>query len=258
MENITEIIRKTSVGYANFLKKGWSKGILYKIGLLFLVMLLWPLALISLCWYAYHKFDKPITSWVAVAGVILVTLPLTLGWIGGITDRSPNNKTASTRTSSGSDCVGPDGKHIGLGKEDCEKFNNVWKNGQQAKQPDTTANHYVFDVPSLIGKDLDGIVAMLGTPKGQDPTEQQIQLGVTEWDKTFVKDGKELLVTYTTSNRKVVDFFISTDDPSGSTTDTEHLLQMGNLQENDPKYKVEFVKAIKNPSSFTGIKVIPN
>ena len=62
---------------------------------------------------------------------------------------------------------------------------------------------------------------------------------------------------YTISNRKIVDFFISTDDPSGVTKDTTHLLKLGNLKQNDPKYKVEFVKAIKNPSVFTGVKIIP-
>ena len=115
----------------------------------------------------------------------------------------------------------------------------------------------VFDIPFLVGKNLDGVIAVLGTPKGQDPTAQQIQLGAKEWDKIFIKDNKELLVTYTISNRKIVDFFISTDDPSGVTKDTTHLLKLGNLKQNDPKYKVEFVKAIKNPSVFTGVKIIP-
>lgn len=115
-----------------------------------------------------------------------------------------------------------------------------------------------FDVPSLVGKDVDEVIATLGEPQGQDPTALQIQQGVKEWDKTFVKDGKELLVTYTISDRKIVDFFISTDDPSGVTTDKENLLVIGNLSENDPKYTVEFVKAIKDPDSYTGVKVIPN
>ena len=117
----------------------------------------------------------------------------------------------------------------------------------------------VFDVPSLVGKNLDGVIAVLGSPtKSIDPTALQIQMGVKEWDKSFTKDDKELLVTYTISNKKIVDFFISTDDPSGVTKNTAHLLQLGNLKQNDPRYKVEFVKAIKDPSSFTGVKAIPN
>ena len=129
---------------------------------------------------------------------------------------------------------------------------------RQAGNQQSQSAKSTFDVPSLVEKDLDGVIALLGEPQGQDPTALQIQQGVKEWDKTFVKDNKELLVTYTISNRKVVDFFISTDDPSGITTDKENLLRIGNLSENDPRYTVEFVKAIKDPNSYTGVKAIPN
>ncbi|OGM08140.1 hypothetical protein A2159_01870 [Candidatus Woesebacteria bacterium RBG_13_34_9] len=125
------------------------------------------------------------------------------------------------------------------------------------QQTETQSVNPIFDVPSLIGKDLDGISAILGTPQGQDPTKLQIQQGVKQWDKVFNKDGKELLVTYTITDKKIVDFFISTDDPSGKTTDKTHLLQLGNLIEYNSKYTVEFVKAIEDPSSFTGVKIIP-
>ncbi len=122
----------------------------------------------------------------------------------------------------------------------------------------TQISQYIFDIPTLVGKDLKGVSAILGAPKGIDPTAQQIKLGATEWDKTFEKDGHKLLVTYTISNKKIVDFFIETDDSSGITQDTAHLLQLGNLQLSDPKYRVEFVKTIRDPSRFTGVKVLPN
>lgn len=129
---------------------------------------------------------------------------------------------------------------------------------EKQTQSQLTNDKYVFDVPALIGKDKNGVITVLGNPQGQDPTALQIQQGVKEWEKGFVKDGKDLLVTYTISTGKIIDFFISTDDPSGSTTNTVHLLQIGNLRENDPRYRVEFVKAIKTPGSLTGVKVIPN
>ncbi|OGH15917.1 MAG: hypothetical protein A2869_00330 [Candidatus Levybacteria bacterium RIFCSPHIGHO2_01_FULL_40_58] len=119
------------------------------------------------------------------------------------------------------------------------------------------APKYVFNVPSLVGKDLDGVISVLGTPEGQDPTAEQIRLGAKEWDKTFVKDGKELMATYTISDRKIVDFFISSEDPSGATKDKSYLLEIGNLNENDSRYKVEFVKTLKDPSLFTGVKIMP-
>ncbi len=126
-----------------------------------------------------------------------------------------------------------------------------------ASSKNSQVTQYVFDIPSLVGKDLNGVIAVLGTPKGQDPTAQQIALGAKEWDKSFVKDGKKLLVTYTISNRKIIDFFLNADDPSGKIKNTTHLMELGNLKQNDPRYKVEFVKVLKDPSSFTGVKIIP-
>jgi len=130
-------------------------------------------------------------------------------------------------------------------------------NTSSASPKNSQVIQYIFDIPSLVGKDLNGVIAVLGTPKGQGPTTQQIALGAKEWDKTFVKDGKELLVTYTISNRRIVDFFISADDPSGKTKNTTRLMELGNLKQNDPRYRVEFVKVLKDPSSFTGVKIIP-
>jgi len=123
-----------------------------------------------------------------------------------------------------------------------------------------TNKQYVFDVPALVGKNIDEIRVILGEPedgKLKEPNDQQIELGTTEWNNTFEKGGKELLVTYNIKTRKVIDFFISTDDSSGATDNTRHLLELGNLTENDPRYKIEFVKAFIKPSVFTGVKAIP-
>lgn len=116
---------------------------------------------------------------------------------------------------------------------------------------------YVFDVPALMSKDIDGVKAVLGKSKGLEPNSEQVRLGVKEWDATFEKEGKELLVTYNIGTKQIKDFFISSDDPSGKTSNKNHLLELGNLKENDPTYKIEFVKALREPSSFTGIKVSP-
>ena len=116
---------------------------------------------------------------------------------------------------------------------------------------------YVSDIPSLVGKDITGAKDALGTPKDKEPTAQQIKLGAKEWSLTFEKEGKELLVTYDTASGRVKDYFIGTDDPSGKTKDKSHLLELGNINEGDSRYKVEFVKAFNDPSVFTGVKVIP-
>ena len=111
----------------------------------------------------------------------------------------------------------------------------------------------------MVGKNVDEIKTILLPYKNKtlEPTDQQITLGAKEWDMEFTKDGKDLLVTYNINSRQIVDFFISTDDPSGKTKDKSHLLEIGNLSENSEEYKVEFVAAIIDPSSFTGAKASP-
>lgn len=116
---------------------------------------------------------------------------------------------------------------------------------------------YVFDIPTLLGKDVDRVKNALGEPLGKEPSQQQLSLGIKEWSLTFKNNNQELLVTYNPNTRKVIDFFISTDDPSGKTKDKLHLLEIGNLIENDSRYKIEFVKTITDSSSFTGVKIIP-
>ena len=116
----------------------------------------------------------------------------------------------------------------------------------------------VFDIPTLIGKSINGVVTVLGKPAGIDPTQEQINMGITQWDKTFTKKGTKLLVTYQIKNKKIIDFYIETDDPSGKTVDMSRLLNLGNLLVDDPRYKVEFVQSIADPNSYTGVKIIPN
>lgn len=118
---------------------------------------------------------------------------------------------------------------------------------------------FVFDVPSLVGKNLDEVKAALSSyqKKTLEPTEEQIKAGIKDWEMEFEKDGKSLLVTYEISTKKIKDFFISTDDISGKTKDKVHLSALGNLKEGDSRYRVEFVKAFADPAYFTGVKIIP-
>lgn len=117
----------------------------------------------------------------------------------------------------------------------------------------------VFDVEALYGKNINEIRVVLGKPTDgdyTDPTAKQIQLGTKEWSNTFKKDKYELLVTYNVSNKEVIDFFVSTDDPSGATKDTKKLEKILNIQ-NSTNFTIEPIKTLKDPSVYTGIKVIP-
>ncbi|MDD5759887.1 MAG: hypothetical protein PHI06_12490 [Desulfobulbaceae bacterium] len=119
----------------------------------------------------------------------------------------------------------------------------------------------VFDVPSLLGKNINQIRTALGTPTyDKEPTKLQLSLGVTEWDKSWEREGADLLVTYNIKTKKVIDFFIGGVDPSGSTNDKKLLLDVAGLKEGDPKYKLEFVEVRvpkPEPGFYTGVKVMP-
>lgn len=115
----------------------------------------------------------------------------------------------------------------------------------------------VFDVPSLIGKNIDEVRKILGKPtdKEIDPSKAQLKMDLDSWDNNFEKDGYSLLVTYNPQNRKVIDFFISTKDPSGITSDYSDLLKVCNITNDNTKYTVEPVPTIKDDTKYTGIKI---
>jgi hypothetical protein len=114
----------------------------------------------------------------------------------------------------------------------------------------------VFDVPSLFNKNIDEVKQVLGKPENYpEPSAEQIKLGTKTWEKTFKKEGFELLVTYNISDKKVTDFFVSANDEIYNKADKARMLLLTNTQENSLSYSVEFVKAIKDPSKFTGILI---
>jgi hypothetical protein len=140
----------------------------------------------------------------------------------------------------------------------CTKKEETANNQTQEQQKE----QIVFDVPALLEKNIDEIRQVLGNPTDGnfiDPTEDQLKLSGDkdmEWSNTFKKDGRELLVSYGSRSRKVIDFFISSDDLDQN-KDKEQVMNWGNVQNDDSRYSLEFVNALKDPNLFTGIKITP-
>lgn len=140
---------------------------------------------------------------------------------------------------------------------------NELKEEKQFQQPVISSQLPVvkaatFDVPALLGKSLTQVKTTLGQPDVA-PTPPAKYDG-KDWEITWEKDGNDLMVSYDVKTLKVIDFFISTDDPSGKTKDTDRLLKIGNLMANDPRYQVKFVPVLKSyndPGSYTGVTVTP-
>jgi hypothetical protein len=117
---------------------------------------------------------------------------------------------------------------------------------------------FVFDVPSLIGKNIDEIRKVLGKPSENEiePTKLQMKMKFDSWDNSFEKEGRTLYVTFNPQNRQVIDFFIGTTDASGSTSDYSDLFQICNVTNDDSNYTIEPVPTIKDNSKYTGIKIV--
>jgi hypothetical protein len=80
-----------------------------------------------------------------------------------------------------------------------------------------------FDVPALVGKNIDQVQAILGRPESEDePTN-----GKPCWERAFVRDTMLLTVRYVAATRRVVAFYISTRH--GQTADSTALRALANL-----------------------------
>lgn len=120
----------------------------------------------------------------------------------------------------------------------------------------------VFDVPSLVGMSIDQVRTTLGPPDDDpemvEPDSLQRQNGIDEWDNQWDRDGVVLLVTFTSSSREVVDFFIVAPRPMQNVpADREELLTLGTLADGTSAYRIDFVTTPKDPDVVTGVKVTP-
>jgi len=136
--------------------------------------------------------------------------------------------------------------------------NRTPSQSQSAAKQSTQA--MIFDVASLVGKNIDQIREILGSPKDgaqTEPTAQQKELGTTQWDNQWDKDNVNLLVTFDPNTRKVIDFFVAFDDHDLTAAQQPDILAAGNLKQNASSYTIKFVKEQKDPSKYTGVTATP-
>jgi hypothetical protein len=133
----------------------------------------------------------------------------------------------------------------------------------------------VFDVPALVGKNIDQIRTTLGPsddPQTQEPNDEtvnrwrlQTSLGheadQDEWANSFTRNERDLLfITFNSRTREVKDLFLGGDHAAATNPDSrgavKTLMQKGNLSADDPRYRVQAVKA-RNAPGITGITITP-
>lgn len=108
-----------------------------------------------------------------------------------------------------------------------------------------------FDIPSLIGKNIDQVRKVLGKSDDTfpDPSRPSVK-GYTNW---YHKNGQELLIDFNPHTRKITRFYIHPDVPYDN---LEDVMKVGNLD------SIETMNYIIEPgysflgSSYRSIKVI--
>lgn len=106
-------------------KKKWYKTWWGILAIIFLFPIFLMAFLTRLIWKQNWKVQTRVIAIALLWGVVLV---------GGSLHKD-TNQAAVVDT----ECIGPDGKRIGLNPEECEKFNNAWKNKPQ--ETVTTSNN---------------------------------------------------------------------------------------------------------------------
>lgn len=112
-----------------------------------------------------------------------------------------------------------------------------------------------FDIPALIGRNIDQVAAALGNGDGNNEREMASQgEDAATWSWTN-SDGHGLMAVYRISTRRVTSFLL--DSPVGPTQDTDYLYALGNLQRLATSYSSLPIPAADEPGYFTGVKVTP-
>jgi len=108
---------------------------------------------------------------------------------------------------------------------------------------------FTYDIPALIGKNIDQADKELGVTIGStpEPPNNQSEPGGTKWHRIYMEDKHALIINFNAFTREVISYVLEGDNK-------ETLLEVGNLSENDAKYKIE---QLNDEIGMLGIKIIP-
>ncbi|MBX0288954.1 hypothetical protein K3G63_00805 [Hymenobacter sp. HSC-4F20] len=114
-----------------------------------------------------------------------------------------------------------------------------------------------IDVPALVGRNIDQVRRVLGTPReardqkvGAEPTAEQMKATKGEdWINTFERQGVTLVATFNARTRKVRDLVLVG-------TDEDEILQNGNLSLTATDYIVLPVANPQNNRELIGMRVV--
>ena len=111
----------------------------------------------------------------------------------------------------------------------------------------------MWNVSELVGKPIDAVKGELGAP--QSETAQ----GSGEEQSSWKRDGATLTATWRTANKRVREWTLVSREDDRAVREEERapLLRAGQLQENDPRYSVDWVESAQRPLFYTGVRITP-
>jgi hypothetical protein len=116
-----------------------------------------------------------------------------------------------------------------------------------------------INVPELVGLSSKQLVDKLGKPDEETkPTDDQITAGSDDATMTWKKGARTIFVNYHIKKSDVVDIFVSTSDPSGTTSNINEVKGAAEVSDNDDRYTVDAVPVSGEEGTYTGIRVTPS
>lgn len=129
----------------------------------------------------------------------------------------------------------------------------------RASSPRPLSTAPAFDVPSLLGKDISGVL-QTATDQGAHVDPDALKNAKREfpsWDMNFKRDGYTLTVSFVPATGKVKEFFMQSNESDGAQSDLEPLRQAAGLDRLPSSCRVQPIPATSQPGEYTGIVVTP-
>jgi hypothetical protein len=111
----------------------------------------------------------------------------------------------------------------------------------------------VWNVSELVGKPIDAVKGQIGPPQSETtPSGGEAQ-------SSWKRDGATLTATWRTANKRVREWTLVSREDDRALREEERtpLLRAGQLQENDPRYSLDWIESGQRPLFYTGVRVVP-
>lgn len=111
----------------------------------------------------------------------------------------------------------------------------------------------IWNVPAVVGRPIDAVKKQL--VGGQDGAASDATLKQSTW----MRQGTTLSATWRPTNRRVTEWTLIARDEAHAVREEERdqLLKIGQLQDNNPAYSLDWIEANDRPLFYTGVRVTP-